>query len=375
MFFKDIVGQSEVKERLVTSARKGLIPHAQLFCGPEGVGKFPLALAYAQYLNCENPTDNDSCGKCASCVKYAHLTHPDLHFVFPIVKKAAKKKEVCDDYIADWREFVKQHNYYFNLTQWLDHIDAENSQGLIYAKESEEILRKLSLRIYEAKYKIMIIWLPEKMHESCANKLLKIIEEPTDNTIFLLVSDTPDNIITTIQSRCQRINVHGVSESDIVQALESEYNILSDDATTVAHLSKGSYLKAVETISLNEEHKFFFNLFVQMMRASYARNIKEIKTIGNELAAIGRENQKSFLIYSQRMVREYFVSNLHQPEITYLAQDEANFGIRFAPFINERNIVGFMDELALAERHIEQNVNAKMVFFDLCLKITMLIKQ
>lgn len=375
MFFKDIVGQSEVKERLVTSARKGLIPHAQLFCGPEGVGKFPLALAYAQYLNCENPTDNDSCGKCASCVKYAHLTHPDLHFVFPIVKKAAKKKEVCDDYIADWREFVKQHNYYFNLTQWLDHIDAENSQGLIYAKESEEILRKLSLRIYEAKYKIMIVWLPEKMHESCANKLLKIIEEPTDNTIFLLVSDTPDNIITTIQSRCQRINVHGVAESDIVQALESEYNILSDDATTVAHLSKGSYLKAVETISLNEEHKFFFNLFVQMMRASYARNIKEIKTIGNELAAIGRENQKSFLIYSQRMVREYFVSNLHQPEITYLAQDEANFGIRFAPFINERNIVGFMDELALAERHIEQNVNAKMVFFDLCLKITMLIKQ
>ncbi|WP_308600060.1 DNA polymerase III subunit delta' [uncultured Dysgonomonas sp.] len=375
MFFKDIVGQSEVKERLVTSARKGLIPHAQLFCGPEGVGKFPLALAYAQYLNCENPTDNDSCGKCASCVKYAHLTHPDLHFVFPIVKKAAKKKEVCDDYIADWREFVKQHNYYFNLTQWLDHIDAENSQGLIYAKESEEILRKLSLRIYEAKYKIMIIWLPEKMHESCANKLLKIIEEPTDNTIFLLVSDTPDNIITTIQSRCQRINVHGVAESDIVQALESEYNILPDDATTVAHLSKGSYLKAVETISLNEEHKFFFNLFVQMMRASYARNIKEIKTIGNELAAIGRENQKSFLIYSQRMVREYFVSNLHQPEITYLAHDEANFGIRFAPFINERNIVGFMDELALAERHIEQNVNAKMVFFDLCLKITMLIKQ
>lgn len=375
MFFKDIVGQNEVKERLVTSARKGLIPHAQLFCGPEGVGKFPLALAYAQYLNCENPTDNDSCGKCASCVKYAHLTHPDLHFVFPIVKKAAKKKEVCDDYIADWRGFVKQHNYYFNLPQWLDHIDAENSQGLIYAKESEEILRKLSLRIYEAKYKIMIIWLPEKMHESCANKLLKIIEEPTDNTIFLLVSDTPDNIITTIQSRCQRINVHGVAENDIVQALESEYNILPDDAANVAHLSKGSYLKAVETISLNEEHKFFFNLFVQMMRASYARNIKEIKTIGNELAAIGRENQKSFLIYSQRMVREYFVSNLHQPEITYLAQDEANFGIRFAPFINERNIVGFMDELALAERHIEQNVNAKMVFFDLCLKITMLIKQ
>lgn len=374
MFFKDIIGQNEVKEHLVSSAGKGFIPHAQLFCGPEGVGKFPLALAYAQYLNCENPTVGDSCGKCPSCVKYNHLAHPDLHFVFPIVKKA-KKKEVCDDYIADWREFVKQQNYYFNLNQWLDYIDAENSQGLIYAKESEEILRKLSLRIYEAKYKVMVIWLPEKMHESCANKLLKIIEEPTDNTLFILVSDTPDNIITTIQSRCQRINIHGVSESDITQALESEYNITQEDAVSVAHLSKGSYLKAVETISLNEEHKMFFNLFVQMMRASYARNIKEIKTIGNALAAIGRENQKSYLIYSQRMIREYFVSNLSQPEMIYLAQDEANFGIRFAPFINERNIMGFMDELALAERHIEQNVNAKMVFFDLCLKITMLIKQ
>ena len=242
-------------------------------------------------------------------------------------------------------------------------------------QESEEIIRKLSLRIYEAKYKVMIIWLPEKMHESCANKLLKIIEEPTDNTIFLLVSDAPDSIITTIQSRCQRINIHGIAEKDIQFALESDYNITPEDAASIAHLSKGSYLKAMETISLGSEHKFFFNLFVQMMRASYARNIKEIKAIGNEIAGIGRENQKSFLIYCQRMVREYFISNLNNPEMVYMAQDEANFGIRFAPFINERNITGFMNELALAERHIEQNVNAKMVFFDICLKITMLIKQ
>jgi DNA polymerase-3 subunit delta' len=374
MFFKDIIGQDEVKERLTRTAREGVIPHAQLFCGPEGIGKFPLALAYAQYLNCENPSENDSCGQCPSCIKYNHLAHPDLHFVYPIVKKAAKKKEVCDDYIADWRNFIKEKDFYFSYNQWLEYIDAENSQGLIYAKESEEILRKLSLRIYEAKYKVMIIWLPEKMHESCSNKLLKIIEEPTDNTIFLLVSDTPDNIITTIQSRCQRINIHGIEKQNIVQALESAYNITPEDATNVAHLSKGSYLKAIETISLDEEHKFFFNLFVQMMRASYARDIKQIKTIGNELAGVGRENQKSFLVYSQRMVREYFISNLKHPEMIYVSSDEANFGTRFAPFINERNIIGFMDELALAERHIEQNVNAKMVFFDLCLKITMLIK-
>ncbi|WP_165045478.1 DNA polymerase III subunit delta' [Dysgonomonas sp. ZJ709] len=374
MQFKDIIGQSEIKKRLLESIKEGFIPHAQLFCGPEGVGKLPLAIAYAQYLNCENPSEDDSCGKCPSCSKYNHLAHPDLHFVFPIVKKAAKKKEVCDDYIADWREFLHK-NIYFNLTQWLANIEAENSQGLIYAKESEEIIRKLSLRIYEAKYKIMIIWMPEKMHESCANKLLKIIEEPTDQTIFLLVSDTPDRVITTIQSRCQRINIHGVDKSDITQALISEYSITPDDADNIAHISKGSYLKALDTISLNEEHKFFFNLFVKMMRASYARNIKEIKSIGNELGGIGRESQKNYLVYTQHMIREYFVSNLKQPDMVYLEKDEANFGTRFAPFINERNIVGFMDELTLAERHIEQNVNAKMVFFDLCLKITMLLKQ
>ncbi|WP_108823061.1 DNA polymerase III subunit delta' [Dysgonomonas sp. Marseille-P4361] len=374
MLFKDIIGQQEIKDRLVRTAKEGFIPHAQLFCGPEGVGKLPLAIAYAQYLNCEDPSENDSCGRCSSCIKYNNLAHPDLHFVFPIVKKAAKKKEVCDDYITEWRDFIKT-SAYFNLSQWLEYIEAENSQGLIYAKESEEIIRKLSLRIYEAKYKIMIIWLPEKMHESCANKLLKIIEEPTDNTVFLLVSDTPDNIITTIQSRCQRINIHGVDKAAIIQTLSGDYNLSSEDAENIAHLSNGSFLKALETISLNEEHKFFFNLFVQMMRASYARNIKEIKTIGNELGGIGRENQKSFLAYCQKMVREYFVSNLKQAEMIYLAQDEANFGIRFSPFINEKNIIGFMDELALAERHIEQNVNAKMVFFDLCLKITMLIKQ
>ena len=374
MQFRDIVGQQEMKTRLIKSIKEGFIPHAQLFCGPEGVGKLPLAIAYAQYLNCESKDDDDSCGKCPSCKKYANLAHPDLHFVFPIIKKAAKKKEVCDDYISEWREFVKTSPY-FSLSQWLANIEAENSQGLIYAKESEEIIRKLSLKIYEAKYRVMIIWMPEKMHESCANKLLKMLEEPYDNTVFLLVSDAPDHIINTIQSRCQRINIHGIDEQDIVNALLVQYNIDDAAAKNVAHIANGSYLKAQETISLNDETKFFFNLFIGMMRASYARDIKQIKAIGSEIAAVGRERQKNFLIYSQRMIREYFVNNLQHPEMVYLNQEEANFGVRFAPFINERNIIDFMDELALAERHIEQNVNAKMVFFDLCLKITMLIKR
>lgn len=372
MFFKDIVGQANTKERLIKAAGEGFVPHAQLFCGPEGVGKLPLAIAYAQYLNCLDPQNGDSCGKCSSCVKYKNLSHPDLHFVFPIVKK--DKRDVCDDYIGDWRTFVGE-NIYFNLSQWLAHIGTDNSQGLIYAKESEEIIKKLNLRTYEAKYKVLLIWLPEKMHEVCANKLLKLIEEPTDNTLILLVSDNPDYILTTIQSRCQRINIHGLQELEMVQTLQSEYNITPEDAVSVAHIANGSYLKAIQTISLNEDHKFFFNLFVQMMRSSYARNIKDIKNIAAEIASVGREKQKNFLVYCQRMIREYFVSNLKQKEMIYLNLEENNFGVRFAPFINERNIINFSDELALAERHIEQNVNAKMVFFDLCLKVTMLLKR
>ena len=372
MFFGDIIGQNQIKKQLISTANEGFVPHAQLFCGPEGVGKLPLAIAYAQYINCENRQKSEPCGKCPSCAKYNHLAHPDLHFVFPVIKK--DKKEVCDDFISEWREFLSSGNY-FNLGQWLSFIGAENSQGMIYAKESEEIIRKLSLKIYEARYKTMIIWLPERMHEACANKLLKIIEEPIGDTIFLLVSDSPDNIIGTIQSRCQRINIHGVEKEDIIQALEKDYNITAEDAASVAHMAKGSYLKALETISLDEENKFFFELFVQMMRSSYARDIKAIKNIGTELGAIGRERQKSYLRYAQRMIREYFVSNLKNPEMVYLNNAEDQFGIRFAPFINERNIVDFMDELALAERHIEQNANAKMVFFDLCLKVTMLLKR
>ncbi len=372
MFFKDIIGQEDVKEQLIGSVKRGTVPHARLFCGPEGVGKLSLAISYAQYLNCLDPQDNDSCGKCSSCLKYKKLAHPDLHFVFPVIKK--DKKEVCDDYINEWRTFVGEHPY-FSLSQWLAYVGAENAQGMIYAKESEEIIRKLSLKIYEAKYKTMIIWLPEKMHEACANKLLKIIEEPYDKTVFLLVSNTPDQIITTIQSRCQRVNIHNIAESSIVEALKSEYNITEEDAATVAHIANGSYLKAIETISLDEEHKFFFNLFVQMMRSSYARSIKDIKAIANEIATVGRERQKNFLVYCQRMIREYFVSNLKHSEMIYLNQDESRFGTRFAPFINEKNIIDFTAELALAERHIEQNVNAKMVFFDLCLKITMLLKR
>ena len=193
MFFRDVIGQEEIKQRLIQEVSEGRIPHAQLICGPEGVGKMPLAIAYARYISCTNRGETDACGVCPSCVKFNKLVHPDVHFVFPIVKSAKGKKEVCDDYIADWRHLVLS-NPYFSLNHWLNEMGAENGQAIIYAKESDEITRKLSLKSSEGGYKVTIVWLPEKLHEVCANKLLKLLEEPPEKTIFLLVSEAPELI-------------------------------------------------------------------------------------------------------------------------------------------------------------------------------------
>lgn len=373
MLFKDIVGQNQIKERLIQSVKQNKVAHAQLFCGPEGVGKMALALAYAQYLNCLNPKDNDACGECSSCHKYAKLIHPDLHFVFPIVQKKKEKKELCNDYLAEWRNFILTSPYR-NLNQWLDFIKAENAQGMIYAKESDEILKKLSLKIYEGKYKVMIIWYPERMNQECSNKLLKLLEEPYGNTVFLLVSNNPDQIIGTIQSRAQRINIKAIDDISLKTKLQESYQLTDEVAENVAHLARGSYLKAVEVLEQSEDTELFHQLFVEMMRAAWLKNIKEIKRIAETLAAVGREKQRSFIRYSLSMFREYFVSNLQEESMVYLTPKEAQFGVKFAPFIHERNIIKFMEEFELADRHIEQNVNAKMVFLDLCFKVTLLIK-
>ena len=260
MYFKDIIGQEEVKERLRQSTRTGIVPHAQLFTEQGGAGAFPLALAYARYLNCTNRTETDACGRCPSCLKYDELAHPDLHFVFPIVAKKEKKKEVCDDYLSEWRGFLKEHPY-FNMDEWLDYIEAGNSQAIIYSKESDEIIHKLSLKIYEAEYRILMVWLPEKLHPTCANKLLKIIEEPPMKTVILMVSETPDLILGTIQSRAQRIHIRPIETDAIMNAMVSRFGLSSDDAKHVAHLSSGSFIKAMEAISLGEENKFFLEQF------------------------------------------------------------------------------------------------------------------
>lgn len=374
MFFKDVIGQAAAKQRLIQEVKEGRIPHAQLICGPEGIGKLPLAIAYARYICCENRGEHDACGVCPACVKLNKLVHPDVHFVFPVIKKKTGKDTVCDDFISDWRNFVLQQPY-FNLNHWLKEMGAENQQAQIYVKESDEIVRKLSLKSSQGGYKIMIIWLPEKMNVECSNKLLKLLEEPPAMTVFLLVSEEPDNILATILSRTQRFNLHGIEESEIARTLQNQYGLLPQDAENIAHRSEGNFLKALETIHLSEENKQFFELFVSLMRLSYQRKIREMKQWSELVASMGRERQKNFLMYCQRMIRENFMYNFRQSDLVYMNPEEQQFSVRFAPFINERNVMGMMDELSEAQQHIEQNVNPRMVFFDFSLKMIVLLVQ
>lgn len=373
MFFKDVIGQEEAKQRLIREAKEGKIAHARLFCGPEGIGKLPLAIAYARYLSCDNPGEEDACGSCPSCIKFNKLAHPDLHFVFPVIKKKSKDT-VSDDFIAEWRELLN-HNPYFNLNIWLEEMGAENQQAQIYVKESDEIIRKLSLKSSQGRYKIMIIWLPEKMNVECSNKLLKLLEEPPSQTIFLLVSEEPDMLLTTIQSRTQRFSLYGIEEQYITERLIKQYGLQEKDAISIGHRSEGNFLKALESIHLSEENKLFFDLFVSLMRLSYQRKIREMKQWSETLAAMGREKQKHFLSYCQRLVRENFMFNFQNPTLIFMNEEEQNFSKRFAPYINEKNVMGIMDELSEAQRHIEQNVNARMVFFDFSLKMIVLLVQ
>lgn len=373
--FKEVIGQESVKQRLKQEVQEGRIPHAQLFCGPAGAGKLPIALAYARYLCCPHRTEDDACGTCPSCIKWEKLVHPDVHFLFPIVNKAKSPKvSVCDDFLPQWRQQLTDSTY-FNLQHWLNDIGAENKQAQIFAQESDEIIRKLSLKSSEGGYKITLIWQAEKMNQTCANKLLKLLEEPPLNTVFLLISETPETILPTILSRTQRIHIPPIEGNSLATALQMKYGVTSGDSTAIAHIANGNLIKALETIHLNADNEMFFKLFVSLMRLSYQRKIKEMKEWSEQIAGMGRERQKSFLAYCQRMIRESFIYNFHCPELNYLNTEENQFSSRFAPFINERNVWGIMEELSEAQVHIEQNVNARMVFFDFSLKMIVLLKQ
>lgn len=374
MLFGDIIGQKDIKQRLLHECEQGRIPHALLFCGPEGCGKLPMALAYACYLLCERPNGTERCNSCPACFKLDKLVHPDLHFAFPVIKKGSAKEATSDLFLPEWRNLLT-HSAYIDSNSWLEAMGAENQQALIYAAESDEIRRKLMLKSSEGGRKIMIIWQAERMNVQAANKLLKLLEEPPADTVFILVSNEPERLLSTITSRTQRITFHKLSDDEISDALQQRNGLSEEDARHIARTVNGNYTAALQTISTRKDEDIFFDSFTSLMRLSYQRKIKDMMKWSEEVASWGRERQKHFLGYCQRLIRENFIYNFHRPELNYLSTEEARFSTRFARFVNERNVIGISEELAAAQRDIEQNVNPKMVFFDFSLKMIVLLIQ
>ena len=381
MRFCEIIGQEDTKRQLCQAVQDGRIAHAQLFTGLSGVGKLPLALAYAQYVACPNRTETDSCGTCPSCLQYQKLQHPDLHFAFPIVKGDAG--DVCDDFVDKFREIILESKY-FDLDDWYRKLGVETKQGMIYEKESSEILRKLSLKSFGDGFKVMIIWQPEKMNNTCANKLLKLLEEPPTKTLFLLVSEHPEQLLTTIISRTQEIRIPRLSESTIAAGLQREYTWLTyEEAQSIAHMANGSYLAALKTMNESADNQTYFDDLVALMRNAWLVGQKKdysallkLRQWSNDMAdsKVGRERQKAFLQYAQRQIRENFIYNFHCPDMNYQTEAERNFSTKFAPFIHDGNVEKMMNELGKAEQQIAQNGNAKIIFFDLCLQMIVLVK-
>jgi len=374
MFFRDIIGQKAIKDRFIQTINESRISHAQLFAGPEGSGNLAFALAYAQYVLCTGKQSNDSCGTCPSCKKFAKLAHPDLHFVYPVVKSQKFKDPVSTDYVGEWRNMVL-NSAYFSLEDWFNFIGTDNAQGMIYTQESDEIIRKLNLKSYESEYKVMIIWMPEKMHQSCANKLLKMIEEPPSKTLFLLVSENEELLIATIRSRCQLSKIPAIEEVELVGHLDNLPEASGKNTTQIAHLCRGNFRRALQLLNPENQDRYNLEKFKELMRLTYGRKFIDLFAWVAELAEIGRERQKSFLLYALVQVRENFMNNLKNPRLVYLDEEEQAFSSRFSPFINERNIMPITEELEKSILHISMNGNPRIIFTDMALRIVKLIRK
>ena len=375
MNFSQIPGQKAVIDRLRSSVAENRVSHALLFYGPEGSGKFAIALAFARYISCEKRTAEDACGICPSCVKYDKLIHPDLHFVFPVIKKKSGTESVSDTFIAQWREMVLRSPW-FSLSTWTEAMEVANEQALIPVAEAAEIIRKLSLKSFESDFKIMIIWLPEKMNAETANKLLKMIEEPPARTLFILVSEEDDRLLPTITSRCQHIRIPSIQSDELSAHLVKTMGMDHARASEIAAIANGNMVRAMELAREDDNSAVHLERFTKLMRTAWTRDIHSLVTWSEETATLGRERQKSFLSYSLRMIRENFILNFNGREnrLVYLTRAEDEFSEKFHPFINEKNINALNREFNLAYAHVESNGNTKMIFLDLALRTMRLIR-
>ena len=373
----NVIGQEEAWNRLTQMAKTDRMPHAILLCGPQGAGKMALAMAFAKYLLCSShDTDNKPCGSCRQCLMLEKWEHPDLHFTYPTIKlpsMASDHKPVSDDFAKQWRQMICESPY-FSMDQWMNIIGADNQQAIITAGESDELVKKLSLMSSQGGYKVSVIWLPERMNVECANKLLKLIEEPPHGTVFILVSEEPDKLLETIRSRTQRIDVKRIETSHIAKALKERYSLGDETSMRIARLANGNWLTAVREIENDSENAEFLDDYKQLMRLAYKRDIRELKKWSEQIQGYGRERQKRFIDYFSRFTRENFMYNFQQEELNYMTLQEENFARNFARFVNEDNILPICDMVNLALRDIGQNANAKIVFFDFALQMIMQLK-
>ena len=373
MHWDEVIGQEEVKTRLKQMVGEGRLPHALLFCGPAGSGKMALALAFASYLLTET-TSNEMARHNAEAM-LAKWQHPDLHFTFPVIRPtgtSSDHKMVSDDFSKEWHEMLAQGPY-FSMDQWLDQMHAANQQAIIYASESDDIIRKLSLKSSQGGYKVCIIWLPERMNGECANKLLKIIEEPPLQTVFLLVCEEPEKLLETILSRTQRLDIKKIETAAVEKALVERRALDDAVAHRIARVANGNWLKAMEELDASNENRLFLDMFIMLMRLAYQRNVKELKRWSETMAGYGREKQKRMMVYFLRLVRENFMYNFQNPELVYMTQEEENFAKNFARFINEANVMEMSELFTRIIRDIGQNANPKIVFFDMALKVIVLL--
>lgn len=379
MLFSQILGQESIKNHLTQSATLGRIPHAQLFVGPEGCGTLPMAIAYARYILCQNVGVENEGGSAACNLKFDHFSHPDLHFIYPtatndLIKGNAKSL----DYIAEWREFVSEKPY-GNLIDWNAHLGIENKNSEIRVNEAQELLKTMALKPYEGGYKVVIIWMAEKINTITANKLLKILEEPEEKTVLLLISEDEESIIQTIRSRCQVLHFAGLPEKVIADALVLEEEIELKEAFSIARKAQGSYNKALQLLYTDAEDLQFEEWFVFWVRAAFkakgnASVIIDLIQWSEQIASLGRERQKKFLLYCIEMFRQALLINYQAPSLVYLDSTTGNFSLeKFAPFVNGSNIDALFTSVSEAINQIERNINSKIILTDLSIQLTRII--
>jgi len=372
MFFKEIIGQENIKQRLINSVKDGRVAHAQLFIGAAGYGCLPMALAYAQYLCCENPSDTDSCGECSACRQIAKLAFADLHFVFPIVKKDSKET-FCEEYLKDFREAFAE-NPYMTLDDWQNRIaDTKNTE--IYTSEGDELIRKLNFKTFQSEYKVAIVWCAEKMNDSFANKVLKLFEEPQGQTVFILITEDEEQLLQTIRSRMQPIVFPPIDNENLRNALlNSNLEFDHNNIDYFIKNARGNWVDLISNIEINEVQEQYFELFTQLMRTSWTLKVDEIQNLLKNFTDLGRASQISFFQFAQKEIRENFIYNLKINDLSYMNQAEKEFAEKFSRFIHENNIASLASEFALAEAQIKQNGNAKIIFSDVILKLNKFIQ-